>query len=73
VLKYKYSMLKAFKWDGESLDNAWQTNQENNYLAGFYFSDSVNTRKASLVTTVSFPNLNPFSERKSALKLYQIP
>jgi hypothetical protein len=70
---YKNSMLKAFKWNGESLEDAWQTSQENNYLAGFNFSDADNSGKASLVTAVSFPNLNPFSERKSALKLYQIP
>lgn len=73
VRMYSKSEVKAMKWDGSALREAWHSTQEKSYLADFRLADANNTGSKALVTVVAFPDYNPFSARKAALHIYKLP
>ncbi|KAA0892193.1 FG-GAP repeat domain-containing protein [Oryzomonas rubra] len=73
VRMYAKSEVKAMKWDGSALRDAWHSIQEKSYLADFRLADANNGGSKSLVTVVAFPDYNPFSARRAALHIYKLP
>lgn len=73
VRLFSKSEMKAMKWDGSALRDAWHSIQEKSYLADFRLADANNGGSKALVTVVAFPDYNPFSARRAALHIYKLP
>lgn len=73
VKTFTKSEIKALKWDGSSVREVWHTAPEKSYLADFRVADAGNEGRKKLVTVVSFPDFNPFTERKTVVHVYAMP
>ncbi|GFO57887.1 hypothetical protein GMST_02120 [Geomonas silvestris] len=74
VRSFSKSQLQALVLSGGTVQEAWHTEPEKNYLADFRVAEAANDGKRRLVTVVAFPEGGPFSfSRKAALQIYSLP
>ncbi len=70
---FEKSQLKAFRWDGRSLEPLWHTKPQGGYLSDFTLADVDNDGAQELVMTVLFTHAGFMSKARSNLVVYELP